>query len=366
MATTLFDRLREERDAIASVYEREFAGHNRSTRDSALMADTLRKTKDVLRRIDEIPSAAQGPQIASLREDVASMVSLYDAEAKAIAEAKQLGPHAADFSPLATNANLTFARYTRNFAGQSRNTRDVGLLNEMIEDLKALSAQMSKVNSKAPNRTFQADIDVAAANMKMYRDEAVEIEKAQKTGSQEDRASVYATLANNQFSIYTANFAGKSRSTRRPALLQRMIGALEKVKGGMENLVAEGFTADTNKANIGIVDENLKMYRGELDEIRKVKQATPVGDIMGNLGGAANEEFKLYQDNFAGNSRVAVNLTLLGEICDRLGELYKQMNDLARIDSNETNANNIVVVRDQLEMYSNEWVEVAKAQQVLK
>jgi flagellin-specific chaperone FliS len=134
----------------------------------------------------------------------------------------------------------------------------------------------------------------------------------------------------------------------------------------MENLVAEGFTADTNKANIGIVDENLKMYRGELDEIRKVKQATPVGDIMGNLGGAANEEFKLYQDNFAGNSRVAVNLTLLGEICDRLGELYKQMNDLARIDSNETNANNIVVVRDQLEMYSNEWVEVAKAQQVLK
>ena len=62
--------------------------------------------------------------------------------------------------------------------------------------------------------------------LETYRTENKEIEKARKTGTDEERASILAEVANGQFRIYQMHFAGKSRATRRPALLVRVIEQL--------------------------------------------------------------------------------------------------------------------------------------------
>jgi predicted translin family RNA/ssDNA-binding protein len=362
VATTLFDRLREEMDLISGEYERDFAGQNRATRDPAQLDDLVRRTGEVLKRIDEIPLAAQGPQLASLREVVSGSKGVYETERKAVVDAKNQGPEFPEFGRLATSANFVFARYARHFAGQNRGTRDVGVLSEMIEDLKQIKTRMQAVAGKKKNDTYARDLEVVSGNMAMYTSELLEIQKVQKDGTQEEQASMFASLANDQFNVYRSNFAGFSRVTRRPQLLQRAIDNLKRCQSGMKALAAAGFVNEHNPKNIEIVQQNLSLYETELVEIRKARQATSMVDLMGELGGAANELFEKYRESFAGKTRTTVDPDLLSGICDRLGEIYRQMSDLARAEKNEMNENNMNIVSDQLAMYEQEWEAVKTAQ----
>lgn len=350
-------------DGIAAEYDRDFAGQSRATRDIAQLDALIKKTKDVLRRIDEIPAVAQGPQITTFRELVVGSHSTYETEKKAIETARTMGPEFADFSLQATLANFVFARYGRHFAGQDRSTRDIGLLSEMIEDLKQIRKQMGTIASKRRSENYDRDMNVVDSNLKMYQNELNEIQTVHRTASKEDQAGIMASLANDQFAIYRIHFAGQSRNTRRPQLLMRVIDNLKRIKGHMESLQRENVAAEHNPKNIEIVSENLAMYETELTEIRKARQATSFADLMGMLGGNANEIFDSYRQGFAGKNRAEVDLANLSTICDRLGEVLRQMVDLSRAEKNDSNARNIEIVCDQLAMYEQEFEAVRNAQQ---
>lgn len=362
MATTLFDRLREEMDLISGEYDRDFAGQSRASRDIEQLDGIIRRTGDVLRRIDDIPVAAQGPQLANLRELVSGSKGVYETEKKAVLDARQQGPEFPEFSRLATAANFVFARYGRHYAGQNRSTRDAGLLAEMVEDLKQIKTRMNAVANKKKSDTYGRDLEVVTQNTQMYTQELAEIQKAQKEGTQEEQAGLLATLANDQFAVYRTHFAGHSRVTRRPQLLQRAIDNLKRFHVGMKALETAGFVNEHNPKNIEVVQQNLALYESELVEIRKARQSTSMVDLMGELGGAANELFEQYRQNFAGKNRTTVAMDLLSTICDKLGELLRQQSDLARAEKNDMNENNMNIVSDQLAMYEQEWEAVKAAQ----
>jgi hypothetical protein len=364
VATTLFDRLRAEMDQISSEYDRDFAGQSRATRDTEGLDSIVRRTVDVLRRIDEIPVAAQGPQLTALRELVASSKEVYETERRAVDQAKVQGPDADEFSLLATQANFVFARYGRHFAGQDRPSRDTGLLAEMVEDLKTIRKRMQGLSGKKNSQNFARDVEVVAQNLAMYEAELKEIQKAQSEGTESDRASLMALLANNQFGVYRTHFAGQSRTSRRPQLLMRTVDNLKRIRDVMRALSSAKVENEHNEKNVGVVTDNLTMYENELVEIRKARQSTSMVDLMGMLGGTANELFESYRQNFAGKNRNEVDIELLGNICDRLGELLRQMVDLSRAEENDTNERNIEIVCDQLAMYEQEFeaVRTAKAQ----
>lgn len=362
MATTLFDRLRTEMDQISSDYDRDFAGQSRATRDLAALDKILARVADVIKRIDEIPMAAQGPQLAQLRELVVGSKEVYETERKAIQSAKAQGAEGNDFSILASQANFVFARYQRHFAGQDRLSRDVGLLSEMIDDLKNIKKRMQAIYAKKKNDTYARDIEIVTQNMSMYETELGEIQKAQATVLGDERSGLMATLANAQFAVYRTHFAGQSRASRRPQLLMRAVDNLKRIREEMNILEKAGVDPEHNPKNIEIVTQNLSMYESEVAEIRKARQATSMVDLMGMLGGAANETFEQYRSNFAGKNRSQVNLELLGNICDRLGEILRQMVDLSRAEENDSNERNMEIVSDQLAMYEQEFEAVRNAQ----
>jgi hypothetical protein len=366
LATTLFERLRTDMDNITAEYDRDFAGQNRATRDLDQMDQLIKRTKEVLARIDEIPSAAQGPQLIELRTSVVGTRDTYEGERKQISQAKTLGPEQAQFAIQASLANFVFARYGRHFAGQNRSTRDFGLLAEMIEDLKAIERQMRTISAKKKSDGFASDLEVVLSNLKMYQAELKEVEAARAAGEPEERAGALASAANDQFAIYRTNFAGYSRNTRRPQLLSRVVDTLTRIKKEMETLEATGKAGEHNANNIKIVSENLTLYQNELVEIRKARQATAMGDLLGLLGGAANALFDDYRKGFAGKNRGEVDLALLGGICDRLGEILRQMVDLSRVEENDMNAKNIDIVCDQLAMYEQEYEAVRNVQNAVK
>jgi hypothetical protein len=358
---TVVENLGQELEELDRQYASDFAGQSRLTRDLALIDKMIDRASSVLKRIDQIPPAAQGPDLVRLRETAAQSVGLYTQERTAIVRAQEVGPSFEAFSMEATTANLVFARYARHFAGKDRSTRDLSLLGEIVDELKQIDKRMGQLLQETPSAEFERDRKIVRENLKQYQSEIEMIDTAQKTGTDEQKASILASLANSQFATYQTHFAGEPRVSRRPALLMRITSALKKIHDRMVGYRDGGLDLEFNTKNIAIVEERLKIYETELVEVRKVRQATSMPDIMGELGGAANKLFDAYRTAFADKPRSQVDVDLLGGICDKLAEIRRQMNEMAWAEENEMNTKNLEVVTEQLVMFEGEYEAVVAA-----
>ncbi|HNN90731.1 MAG TPA: hypothetical protein PKI03_00615 [Pseudomonadota bacterium] len=363
MANRTLANLEQEIADVTARYESDFAGQARATRDLAVMDELLNRLRSV---VAELEKQAKSDGVTAALEQARGRLSMYQTERQAIVDAKAGGTEAVEFARLAAQANFVFARYQRHFAGQSRGTRDLGLLKEMVEELRTIRQRMSVILSVKPNTSYQTDADLVTRVVDQYTDETRQIERAQSEGSPEERASRLADLANAQFAIYDKHFVEKSRITRRPALLQRVVENLRRIRSSMRELKLSGPAVENNRNNIGIVEQALRHNESELAEIRKARQAAPLADIMGMLGGAANDIFEEYRQKFAGKDRRMVDLTTISLLCDQLGEVARQMADMTRTEKNEMNERNLDIVIERLSAYEEEWRAIREAQQAPK
>lgn len=362
MASPTIEALKQEVEEINSVYAVRFAGQSRVTRDLSEMEELVRRTGEVKKQLDGLPASAKDEEVHALITRVDNDLAMYRGEREEIARAKAAGPDLEDFAKLGAQANAVFAKYRRHFAGKSRNTRDLGLLAEMIDDLTKIQQRMQPIAAKNKSAEgLQQDLELVSNNIKLYVTERGEITDARNGGSPEEQADVLAEVANAQFALYQDHFAGQSRLTRRPALLQRMVANLEAVKDRMEGLKKKGLGAESNSRNIEIVDQNLRMYRTELSEIKKARASVKLVDLMNNLGDAANKVMEEYREHFAGKARKGRDLDRLSKLCDQLGEISRQMADLGRAEVQEFNIRNQQIVNDNLVMLENEYEEIQKA-----
>lgn len=359
---TIVETLGEELEQLDREYAKDFAGHSRLTRDLEQLDRMIKRARGVVDKVQQIPAAAQGPDLVRLREAADQAVALYKGEREAIARAQSVGPAFEAFSMEATSANLVFARYVRHFAGQDRTTRDNALLGELVEDLKQIDKRMTQLLASAKQPELERDREVVRQNLAQYQKEIELIDEAQRAGTPEEQASALASLANIQFAVYQAHFAGEPRVSRRPALLMRVISSLKKVRERMAALKDAGLAVEFNDKNMAIVADRLGVYETELAEIRKIRQATPMVDIMGELGGAANKLFDEYRGNFADKPRAAADVTRLANICDKLGEIRRQMVEMSWAEENEMNLKNLDIVTEQLSMFETEYEAVVRAQ----
>jgi hypothetical protein len=354
--------IRNDIDQIGAEYDARFAGQSRVTRDLATLNDIINRMKRVQGDLDRQQRTIPASEYGKLRDTVRQSIQIYETERKEIMKVKSLGADYEDFDALRTQANLVFARYHRHFAGKARNTRDLGLLAEMIDDLERIGESMAELAPAVPaGHGTREDMDLVAQNRQMYVTERGEIVEARGMGTTEEQAGTLAECANGQFRLYDVHFAGRARQTRRPDLLQRMIDTLTQVQDRMKTLRAQQPGLTQNGDNINIVEESLSTYRLELEEIRKARQATKFADLQGMLGGAANEIFNEYGQHFAGQDRRTRSLDLLSDLADRLGEIYRQMWDLGRAEPTEMNDRNLAIVTEQLVMFEREYVAIEEA-----
>lgn len=361
MANRTLETLERELTETTARYDADFAGQARATRDLNLLDELIARLRSVITDLEKLPASA-GEKRTQVLEQARGQLSMYETERGAIVDAKSGGGEAVEFARLAALANFVFARYQRHFAGQSRATRDLGLAKEMVEDLRTIRQRMSVILSLKANPSYQADADLVSKVIDQYSDEVKQIERSQTEGSPEEKASRFAELANAQFAIYDQHFVEKGRITRRPALLQRAVENLRRIRGLMRELRLSGTGAENNRNNINIVEQALKHNEHELTEIRKARQAAPLADIMGMLGGAANDVFEEYRQKFAGKDRRSVDLATMSVLCDQLGEIARQMADMGRTEKNDMNERNLDIVIERLSTYEEEWRAIRDAQ----
>jgi hypothetical protein len=328
------------------------------------MDSMLEEVEEALTLAADLPPTAVG--LDQARAELDRQMGLYRRERDAIRKAKSAGPGAWEAHRLNTWARLVGARYRRHFAGHSRLTRDVALLAEIRSDTARLKAEVeSAVDSgKVGPEAIASAREALTKDHKLYGSEIDQIRQARDEALETEPnrlASALANIANNQFALYKAQFAGKNRTSRRPALLERMIGALEVTQTRMVSLRDGGLESKSNTRNVDIIEGRLRAWRAELGEVQTAKKDTALSELVGALGGAANDLFEAYRAEYAGHSRATRELDPLAAVCDGLYDLARQMDEIDRMIADPTNRQNLGVVLENLRMYESEWDAIRSA-----
>lgn len=357
------DEITRKAHSLFEEYDAKFAGKPRATRDLEELDDIIDRLERLLHQAREKLNGGRNETLMSLIEEASENLEIYQNEREAIRELQKGGDGPVTASRLATWANMEFHRYRRHFAGKNRATRDLELLKEMIAELETIRARMEGLaESDDTIEGLDQDLETVEANLDRYRDERERIESARTEGTADERASILAVAANEQFAIYRELFAGHNRATRRPALLHRVIRTLEAIHEQMTALRDdEGLDSDENADNIEIVEDNLSMYREEVDAIETAKDQVDADELVAQLGGAANEVFESYRDEYAGEDRSTRDLDQLARMCDELYHLARQMQALDRDEGLEANAENLSVVLENLSLYQREYDAIEDA-----
>ncbi len=362
MADTTLEGIEKQLADALEIYQNDFAGKDRQACDPDKLATLIAKVKSATTELDGLGALTAGEGAAALHKRLEDQRAIFERELGLIHAARDMGDSFEKFAVEGAAANFAFDRYFRHFAGQARDTRDLGVLKELTEELRQIKKRMTAVGGKKLPEQMANDIVLVQQNIERYQLEEREIATAQKSGTPEEQADRYAFLANQQFTVYANHFAGHSRLTRRPAMLVRVMENLKRYKAGMFELKSRGLDSESNANNIGIVDGRIKAYETELGEIRKVRSSNKLVDIMSALGGAANDVFQQYRDEFAGKDRTTVSLESLGTMLDKLDEVRRQMEELGRVEKNETNVQNQKVVREYQASWIGEYQAIRAAQ----
>lgn len=363
MSNMSIKSFREETNQLYQVYDSNFAGRPRATRDLPLLESIISQLEELIQSASSNEQVRNTPSFVDLLQTATDNLNLYKEERVRIKE-EQGNPCSLEKAKLDTkNTQLSFV-YGRKFAGQGRSTRDLLLLKDLIVKNEELLAGYKALEGKegAPEELPQAIQDVKD-NIELYTSEMERIRQARKdTEPMEQKVSLYATLANEQFQIYTDLFVGKSRVTRRPALLARVIENLEDYLKEMRAIQeSPSFSSPTNTNNISIVTSNLALYKEELSQIRSARASTSPAELADQLAVAANDLMAVYGSDFAGQMRATRDLKKLGVLCDAMWEVAQQMESLLDNEVLQYNADNLHKVDERWISYEREYLAVKDA-----
>ena len=354
------DGLSAEIDQVDSAYAARFTSLPRITRSLDDLDGLRGRLGSVRDRVNAEPADEDRQSLLSRIEE---RLRFLDSERAAIEAAQAGGSDARLAHSLAVWANLTHGRYRRNFAGQSRTTRDLGLLAELIAEQGRVADAMAALAARYDDPGLRQSLETVRSNRTLYLAERGEIVDARVVGSLDQQADTLAAVANQQFSLYAAHFAGKPRLSRRPALLQRLIDNLVQLADRMAGLEERGVSGDSIDANRRLIVSRVESYREELATIQQARETTTVAELVTAYANSANEIFEEYRDHFGGRDRASRDLSRLQTACDALIDLAAQMADIDRTHAHDQNARNLQIVLDHVHLYTREHDLIVEAQQ---
>jgi hypothetical protein len=354
MARSL-DELKSTLADARNTYGGQFAGQPRYTRQPARLEALIAQAEAVAR---DARGQAGGGDVSA---DAAQQAQTWRDELAEILKIQAQGPEAGVAASLTQWTRDSFERYVRNFAGQNRATRDLGILLEITADVEGRLRDLEAALARRTDADLEQMRGDARRNLDTYRKEIDAIRATRQDGSPVERAGQLARLANQQFARYRLHFAGKQRASRRRAVLETIVTVLEEIRQEMATLRDRSPNLDGLGRNIEIVDGNLATYREEIERVRAARRANSRNQVVSSLAEAANEVFADYRKEFPGHARATRDETRLSELWERLWPIALDMDALAAEDNAEPLGTNLQKVRDTLRLYEREWRLIREA-----
>ena len=362
-------KIRHTVQQLHNGYQVGFAGQPRLTRAAGQLDAWVAQLKSLSPQVKALP-----PQFRKeLDEQIKSRVSLYTKEAEAIRQAQEINVVSQVAYGFIEWANLHSDRYQRHFAGQSRNTRDGSLLSELIVEAQVmlqqarehLESNRSELVESAVS-DLENRIERLAESEQMYQSELKAITEAQEeAGSAQERADLYAHLANNSFALYRSHFSGHPRNSRRLATLERCNAQLDLIAGLMQGVISGSSSAledaDRAKKNLEIVQQNLTGYKEEERQIDLAQNQLDYNGWVKGLSEAAQKVYAEYGENFANKPRSSCDPQLLCDLCDKLYDLAVQLRPFVEYSPEFEERGALLLMLDQLRLYHREFGLVTEA-----
>lgn len=348
-------QIRKESDELHRLYQRNFAGLPRITRDTKLLREIQERARALLGR------APLGVQ--ELRETLQQRLTLYGRELTSIEKDQAQGPFVAAAARVAGDANAIFNRYRRHFGGKPRWSRDTNLLLEMLDELEAVLQSFDTVKKNWNDPTVDADRRLVQQSIETYRKELEEIEASRQGLNAEQVVSMTASSANELFGIYDRQFANLPRLSRRPGLAERLVKSLRVVEGRMAAEVAVGNKSEHLSNNLNIVRGRLQSWEHEHQEILGARASSEVHGLVVALLEEAESAWALYEQQIQGKARDSVDLTVFSGLIDRADEVVRQARDFHRAYELDTTDRLLRSSRDIRMLLIRDFEETRKVQE---
>ena len=256
-------------------------------------------------------------------------------------------------------AQTIYGEYSSHFAGRPRATRNVELLDGLIDRLERVVEDAKTLLNGSRNPAVMSILDEAVENLERYISEKREINKL----TSDPNALVAAKLAdraNRVFDRYSRLYAGKERGTRDRRLLGELVEALDALADEMSAL--ENKSASTS-SDLDTIRVQRKMYADEIGNIESAQRDGSTSERANRLASLANNQFTTYRTHFSGRSRLTRRPELLVRMSENLVEYQELMKRLQKSFKSDMNAKNIEIVQSNLDMYAGELVEIRKVRE---
>ncbi len=337
----------EERQALQrrvkrleARYRLRFAGKSRLTRNLELVDELIDEARSIF---DD--AAALGSAGAAIVQDVAQKLALYEEEHSNIVDAKAHGETAIKAAVAGARLGFIKGRYTRNFAGQSRASRDLSELDDVIGQLEDLENVLRTVSD---DETGRLTLNDARGQLEMYEEERRLIEDAQDGRDRRERAM-------RQLRTYKSRFWGRSRLACRPERLRYVIERIDEVRREMVRDALERKAAP----KIDEISEHIIALSEELAAMESLHTGTD-GPAHAE---ALNAEVGLlragYQKSYAGKNRASCEVDELARLADQLADVEVLLTELAPQVAEARSP--LDLARDLLTMFADEYGLIIKA-----
>ncbi|MFT5679677.1 MAG: hypothetical protein ACI8RZ_000582 [Myxococcota bacterium] len=260
-----------------------------------------------------------------------------------------------DLRTLADRVQSIHDRYRREFAGRSRISRDLTLLDQLIASLDGARTEVEALADAGELGPL------ITTRLTLYRDERAAIHKAQTGGPDEVLAHRIADWSWLNHRRYVRHFAGKSRPTRDLGLLKEVAEEQRRYRDELAKLMARQAPGWRGEL-LAQIETNLNMYTAELTAIPGARSELGANRRVGVQATAANTQFGLWRSHFAEKSRRTRRAALLRRMVGQLEVIHVNM-EHARDQGIRTDSHisNISKVKSRLELYRRELTLIEQA-----
>ncbi|MFO0744174.1 MAG: hypothetical protein U1F43_00680 [Myxococcota bacterium] len=252
-----------------------------------------------------------------------------------------------------TQSDKLHNRWTREFAGKPRHTRDLAALDKLVEKAQALARKAKQIPGEKGDElekvvrerlTLYATERGAIAEVKFERPEVAEIHAL---GLVVDR-----TLA-----AWRRHFAGRDRRTRDAQLLETLVQRLSKAVARLGELGPQN-TDVVKVESLDSIRGQLEVMKDERSEIDKLRRAMPEADRTSVALAEAAAAMDRYRVLLGGQPRASCSLAHLDAI---LQTMRRVQAELSKPEVAEAQAQNLAVITQNLEAYEAERPRIEQA-----
>lgn len=323
--------LQRRLDELHLRYQLRFADHVRLTRDLEQLDVLITEVEAV---VEQARQAAPPPeqlgdgQWERLFDCADRRMRGYVEARGAIAQAQSVaGLRDRDASLLTSRARLVLHRYVRHFAGHDRRTRDLGRMDEIIADLLAIFLELRPMMGRIQVPSVGEEIEAVNQFLGFFHAERREIEEAWRSGGRDDQSRALGVVADDLYEAWHLLVADEDRAMRRPALLDRLVGSLDRVLEALMT-ISHANMAEDHEIRVARAARDLVRWQDEREASAQARQALPDDKLVEGLRQRAQGIFKAWRDQMTGEL-ASRDLGQVRGLCDRLDEVERQLAEVA-------------------------------------